>query len=97
MIPFVRTFRLRAKNCAAHLRASTKQQNGRGPGAVLDSPSPSLATEPAQPSARTKRRSARRPWPKTFVAGITILGLLVICALLPDRFLPYDPIAFDYG
>jgi peptide/nickel transport system permease protein len=64
---------------------------------VLDNPTPSLATEPVLPSNRVGQRGTRRPWPKTFIAGIAIVGFLLICALVPDWLLPYDPIGFDYG
>ena len=45
------------------------------------------------PQAKRKMRRL----PATLIAGAVILAFFVICALLPDRFLPYDPIGFDYG
>jgi peptide/nickel transport system permease protein len=49
------------------------------------------------PLSAPVRRRVRRRIPATFVAGVAILGFFLICALLPDSFLPYDPIAFDYA
>nr|WP_253913422.1 ABC transporter permease [Pseudoruegeria sp. HB172150] len=35
--------------------------------------------------------------PRTFMFGVLILGTLVLIAIFPEFFAPYDPLAFDYS
>jgi peptide/nickel transport system permease protein len=43
----------------------------------------------------TAGRFVRPNW--TLLGGATLLGLLILIALVPGAFAPYDPLAFDYN
>lgn len=38
-----------------------------------------------------------RRFPASLLGGLVLLGIVVVCALVPDWIAPYDPLAFDFN
>lgn len=38
-----------------------------------------------------------RRFPASLIGGLVLLGIVVVCALVPDWIAPYDPLAFDFN